>query len=53
MLKRRATMKPLPDLQHCMNAGAVAETTGLHHDKLTHRWKLTMFRSGKYDGSTV
>lgn len=25
----------------------------LRHDELTHRWELTMFQSGKYDGSPL
>lgn len=25
----------------------------LRHDELAHRWELTMFQSGKYDGSPL
>lgn len=25
----------------------------LRHDKLRHRWELTLFRSGKYDGKPL
>jgi len=42
-----------PECRYFKVRGGENDIYILGHDKLAQRWKLTMFQSGKYDGSRL